>query len=48
MSNGSFPSDKTKSSGKGIEETYFHRSRMEREFCRFDYLRVDLNFGDIR
>ena len=48
MSNGSFLSDKTKSSGKGIEEMYFHRSLMEREFWRFDDLRVDLKFGNIR
>ena len=48
MSNGSFLSGKTKSSGKGIEEIYFRRSRMEREFWRFDDLRVDLKFGNIR
>ena len=48
MSNGSFLSGKTKSSGKGIEEMYFCRSRMEREFWRFDNLRVDLKFRDIR
>ena len=48
MSNGSFLSGKTKSSGKGIKEIYFRRSRMEREFWRFDDLLVDLKFGDIR
>ena len=48
MSNGSFLSGKTKSSGKGIEEIYFRRSRMEREFWSFDDLRIDLKSGDIR
>ena len=47
-SNGSFLSGKTKTSGKSIEEIYFRRSRMEREFWRIDDLRVDLKFGDIR
>ena len=48
MSNRSFLSGKTKISGKGIEEIYFRRSRMEREFWSFDDLRVNLKFGDIR
>ena len=48
MSNRSFLSDKTKSSGKSIEEISFCRSCMEREFWRFDDLRIDLKFGDVR
>ena len=36
------------SSGKGIEEIYFRRKRMDRQFWRFDYSPVDLKFCGIR
>ena len=36
MSNDSLLSGKTISSGKGIEEIYFRRNRMDRQFQRFD------------
>ena len=48
MSNGSLLSGKTKSSGKGIEEIYFRRNRMDRQFWRFDNSPVDLKFCGIR
>ena len=48
MSNGSLPSSKTKSFGNGIEETYFRRNRMDRQFWRFDDSPVDLKFCGIR
>ena len=48
MSNSSFLSDQIKSSGKGIEEIYFRRNRIDRQFWRFDDSSVDLKFCDIR
>ena len=48
MSNGSLLSGKTKSSGKGIEEIYFRRNRMDRQFWRFDDSPIDLKFCSIR
>ena len=36
------------SSAKGIEEIYFHRNRMDREFWRCDGSPVDLKLCDIR
>ena len=48
MSNGRLLSGKTKSSGKGIEEIYFRRNRMDRQFWRFDESPVDLKFCGIR
>ena len=44
MSNGSLLSGKTKSSGKGIEEIYFRRNRMNQQFWKFDDTPVDLKF----
>ena len=46
MSNGSLLSGKTKNSGKGIEEIYFCRNRMDWQFWRFDDSRVDLRYQD--
>ena len=48
MSNTSLLSGKTKSSEKGIEEIYFHRKRIDREFWRFDGSPIDLKFCDIK
>ena len=46
--NGSPLLGKTKSSGKGIGEIYFRKSRMDRQLWRFDDQHVDLKFCDIR
>ena len=48
LSNSSILSGKTRSYEKGIEEIYFRRKRMDREFWRFDGSPVDLKFCDIR
>ena len=48
MSNDSLLSGKTKSFGKGIEEIYFCKNRMDRQFIRVDYSRADLKLCDNR
>ena len=47
-SNDSLLSGKTKSFGKGTEEIYFCKNRMDRQFLGFDDSRTDLKFCDNR